>query len=67
MSDSVKKYNELVSEGKIVPSQETGGFHTLRKGTPENLTEEQKKQAYRLLTEYDEEVIKFAFNRIMFG
>ena len=31
------------------------------------LTEEQKQQAYRLLTEYDEKVIKFAFNRLMFG
>lgn len=58
MSDSIKKYEELVSEGKIVPKQD-------RK--PNNLTEEQKQEAYRLLTEYDEEVIKFAFNRLMFG
>lgn len=58
MSDSIKKYEELVSEGKIVPKQD-------RK--PNNLTEQQKQQAYRLLTEYDEEVIKFAFNRLMFG
>lgn len=58
MSDSIKKYNELVSEGKIVPKQ--NGNHS-------KLTEEQKAQAYRLLTEYDEEVIKFAFNRLMFG
>lgn len=67
MSDSIKKYNELLSEGKIVPSQKTGGFHNLTKGEPSGLTEEQKAQAYRLLTEYDAEVIKFAFNRIMFG
>jgi hypothetical protein len=60
MSDSIKKYNELVSEGKIVPKQEIGR-------TPLKLTEEQKQQAYRLLTEYDEKVIKFAFNRLMFG
>ena len=67
MSDSIKKYNELVSEGKIVPKQVTGGFHQLSKNSPLDLTEEQKQQAYRLLTEYDEKVIKFAFNRIMFG
>jgi len=58
MSDSIKKYNELVSEGKIVPKH--------REDT-NKLTEEQKQQAYRLLTEYDEKVIKFAFNRLMFG
>jgi len=60
MSDSIKKYKELVSEGKIVPKQDTGRPIS-------RLTEEQKQQAYRLLTEYDEEVIKFAFNRLMFG
>lgn len=60
MSDSIKKYNELVSEGKIVPKQDKGIGRA-------PLTEEQKQQAYRLLTEYDEEVIKFAFNRLMFG
>jgi hypothetical protein len=60
MSDSIKKYNELVSEGKIVPKQ------ILHRGAVK-LTEEQKEKAYRLLTEYDEEVIKFAFNKLMFG
>jgi|TARA_B110000908_G_scaffold79485_1_gene95250 hypothetical protein len=60
MSDSIKKYNELVSEGKIVPKQDID-YKSLK------LTEEQKEQAYRLLTEYDEKVIKFAFNRLMFG
>jgi hypothetical protein len=49
-----------MSEGKIVPKQEIDR-------TPLRLTEEQKQQAYRLLTEYDEKVIKFAFNRLMFG
>ncbi len=67
MSDSVKKYYELLSEGKIVPKQGSGGFHELSKNGPLDLTEEQKQQAYRLLTEYDEKVIKFAFNRLMFG
>ena len=60
MSDSIKKYHELVEEGKFEPLK--GKDQT----TPK-LTLEQKQQAYRLLTEYDEEVIKFAFNRIMFG
>ncbi len=90
MSDSIKKYNELVSEGKIVskynvgigttsPSQKltirddsttvysTGDAGTNTNDDPSKLTEEQKAQAYRLLTEYDEKVIKFAFNRLMFG
>jgi len=60
MSDSIKKYHELVEEGKFEPLQ---GM----KQSTSKLTVEQKQQAYRLLTEYDEEVIKFAFNRIMFG
>ena len=60
MSDSIKKYNELVSEGKIVPKQ------GIERG-PLQLTEQQKTQAYRLLTEYDEVVIKYAFNKLMFG
>lgn len=59
MSDSIRKYNEMVSDGLINPSKATPG--------PLVLTEEQKKQAYRLLTEYDEKVIKFAFNKLMFG
>ena len=59
MSDSIKKYHELVEGGKFEPMQRP-------QPTPK-LTVEQKQQAYRLLTEYDEEVIKFAFNRIMFG
>ena len=61
MSDSIKKYHELVEEGKFEPMQD------LKQTTSNKLTAEQKQQAYRLLTEYDEEVIKFAFNRIMFG
>lgn len=60
MSDSIKKYHELVEEGKFEPLQ------GMKQPTPK-LTVEQKQQAYRLLTEYDAEVIKFAFNRLMFG
>ena len=59
MSDSVKKYHEMVEDGLIDPNKPVQA--------PSSLTEEQQAQAYRLLTEYDEEVIKFAFNRLMFG
>lgn len=59
MSDSIKKYNEMVSDGLINPAKTTPGSLVL--------TEEQRKQAYRLLAEYDEKVIKFAFNKLMFG
>lgn len=59
MSDTVRKYNEMVEDGLIDPTE------PVRKSS--RLSEEQKQQAYRLLTEYDEEVIKFAFNKIMFG
>lgn len=59
MSDTIKKYHEMVEDGLIDPNKPVRKLY--------QLTEEQKAQAYRLLTEYDEEVIKFAFNRIMFG
>lgn len=59
MSDSITKYHEMVEDGLIDPNE------PVRR--PNKLSEEQKQQAYRLLTEYDEEVIKFAFNKIMFG
>ena len=58
MSDSIKKYHEMVENGEIKKKERT---------TLLDITEEQKQQAYRLLTEYDEVVIKFAFNKIMFG
>ena len=60
MSDSVKKYHEMVEEGLIDPIEKLSHSPTV-------LTEEQKAQAFRILVEYDEEVIKFAFNRLMFG
>jgi hypothetical protein len=59
MSDSITKYHEMVEDGLIDQNE------PVRKSN--KLSEEQKQQAYRLLTEYDEEVIKFAFNKIMFG
>ena len=58
MSDSIKKYYEMVEDDEILKKERT---------TLLDITEEQKKQAYRLLTEYDDVVIKFAFNKIMFG
>ncbi len=58
MSDSIKKYHEMVEDGEISKKE---------KITLLDITEEQKKQAYRLLTEYDDVVIKYAFNKIMFG
>lgn len=58
MSDSIKKYYEMVENGEFEKKERT---------TLLDITEEQKQQAYRLLTEYDEAVIKFAFNKIMFG
>lgn len=60
MSDSVKKYFEMVEDGLIDPNQKSKSLHS-------ELTEEQKAQAFRILTEYDEKVIKYAFNRLMFG
>jgi hypothetical protein len=59
MSNTITKYHEMVEDGLIDPNEPVR--------TTLELTEEQKQQAYRLLKEYDEEVIKFAFNRIMFG
>jgi hypothetical protein len=59
MSDSITKYHEMVEDGSIDQNE------PVRKSN--KLSEEQRQQAYRLLTEYDEEVIKFAFNKIMFG
>ena len=58
MSDSIKKYHEMVENGEIVKNKKT---------TLLDITEEQKKQANRILTEYDDVVIKYAFNKIMFG
>tara|TARA_Y100001972_G_C7597615_1_gene299486 strand:+ start:872 stop:1051 length:180 start_codon:yes stop_codon:yes gene_type:complete len=58
MSDSIKKYHEMVEDGEILKKEKITLF---------DITEEQKKQAYHLLTEYDDVVIKYAFNKIMFG
>ena len=59
MSDSVKKWHEM-KEDKFaaVESKKQDKDH------PERLTFEIKKQAYTLLTKYDEDVIRMA-NRIL--
>ena len=59
MSDSVKKYHELMNEDKLMTSEV--------KRTPSNLTPAEKQQAFRLLAEYDAKIIKYAFNQLMFG
>lgn len=59
MSDSVKKYYDMLEDGLFEEKKPKTPLH--------EITPEQKQQAYRLLTEYDEVVIKYAFNKIMFG
>lgn len=60
MSDSIKKYWEMVEDGLIDPNEKPKPYNS-------DLTEEQKAQAYRILTEYDKKVIKYAYNTLMFG
>lgn len=59
MSDSVKKYFEMVEDGLIEENKPKTPLH--------EITPEQKQQAYRILAEYDDVVIKYAFNKLMFG
>ena len=78
MSDSIKKYEELLEEGKVTSTgtgltyiyeSPDGGKTVTRRafGGPVSEREtimhsqtELKKKAYRLLCEYDEEVIRMA-------
>ena len=53
MSDSIKKYNELVEDGiikedKVIPPPNINKYF---------LSEDQKKEAYRLLAYYDKDII----------
>lgn len=81
MSDSVKKYFEMVEDGTIkdttfIYESPDGGSTVTRRPFaagvsereviqhPERLTQELRKQAFRLLTEYDEDVIRMA-NKIL--
>lgn len=59
MSDSVKKYFDMVEDGLIDENQTKTPLH--------QISEKQKEQAYRILTEYDDVVIKYAFHKLMFG
>ena len=56
MSDSIKKYHEMVEDGrinedKVIPTPNINKYF---------LSEVQKKEAYRLLTYYDKDVILYA-------
>lgn len=75
MSDSVTKYFEMVEDGKVpgifespdggktVTERPFGGDISDRK-VIQHPTSELKKKAYRLLCEYDEEVIRMAMKII---
>ena len=56
MSDSIKKYNEMVEDGRIDPKRKSTRkiFHSTL------LTEEEKKEAYKILAYYDTKVILHA-------
>ena len=56
MSDSVKKYHEMVEDGiikedKVIPPPNINKYF---------LSEYQKKEAYRLLAYYDKDIILYA-------
>tara|TARA_B100001121_G_C18363387_1_gene468158 strand:+ start:384 stop:578 length:195 start_codon:yes stop_codon:yes gene_type:complete len=56
MSDSVKKYHEMVEDGiikedKVIPPPNINKYF---------LSEDQKKEAYRLLAYYDKDIILYA-------
>lgn len=75
MSDSVTKYFEMVEDGKIFESPDGGKTVTARpfggdvseRETIVHPQTELKKKAYRLLCEYDEEVIRMAMKIIDIG
>jgi len=72
MSDSIKKWHEMQEEkesktsstspGTFIYESPDGG-KTVKKRAIEQpiIDSDKKKQAYRLLCEYDEEVIKLAY------
>jgi hypothetical protein len=79
MSDSIKKYHEMVEEGKFNPPKgetyiyespdggKTVTSRPFRDGVVEHPTTELKKKAYRLLCDYDEDVIRMAMKIIDIG
>lgn len=61
MSDSVKKWHEMQEEKKIYESPDGGKTIRSRKIVePKSLTEEEKKEAYKILAFYDTKVILHA-------
>lgn len=54
MSDSIKKYWELVEDGVINPDENTTQWHLKSRKV---VSEGHKRQAYNILVEYPEEAI----------
>jgi hypothetical protein len=54
MSDSIKKYWELVEDGVINPDEKTTQWHLKSRKV---VSEGHKRQAYNILVEYPEEAI----------
>lgn len=78
MSDSVKKWHEMQEDKKIYESPDGGETVTERPfggdvadrkviQHPQREVQELNKKAYRLLTEYDEDVIRLAMKIIDIG
>ena len=75
MSDSIKKWHEMQEDKKIFESPDGGKTVTKRpfgadvseRKTIVHPQTELKKEAYRLLCEYDEEVIRMAMKIIDIG
>lgn len=78
MSDSVKKYFEMMDEGKVPNIYESpdGGKTVTKRPFNGDISEREvilhpqtdiKKKAYKLLCEYDEEVIRLAMKIIDIG
>lgn len=61
MSDSITKWHEMQEEKKIFESPDGGKTIKSRPIVePKSLTEEQKKEAYKILAYYEKEVIEYA-------
>jgi hypothetical protein len=75
MSDSIKKWHEMQEDKKIFESPDGGktvterpfGADVSERKTIVHPQTELKKEAYRLLCEYDEEVIRMAMKIIDIG
>lgn len=77
MSDSIKKYWELVEEGKIDPDRPigdnvteldlTGIVNKMKVFDTRIVSEGHKKEAYTILVEHSEEAIKEAYRILQSG